>query len=152
MSPVPTQTVPTPLELARSHAAAFVLSTFAFLKQRGIPIADWAQFTGGQFAPTWPDHHRVGDAVIDEIARACEACGAEVRKIDVYRSLTRVEVAWPRGEDADYAAELGLTRDETDRLFDVFGPIATRVGFHGGLTLSEEGDAVVLRFIEEPSQ
>jgi hypothetical protein len=116
------------LSQARGNATAFVLTTVAYLKERGLAVEDYVEFFGRQFAPGWDELH--AQPVVD-VARA-----AVLNAISVGTTLgslsgdeTRAEVlitGWPEAEEISRV--LGLERGDSDAMWDSFYPIMERLG------------------------
>ena len=134
------------LDLAQANATAFVLSAFAYLKERGLDPEEYVAFFGRRFAPGWEE---LRDRPVADVAR--EAALNHVSVGGTLRSLsgddTHAEVllsGWP-GEE--FLGELRLDQSESDRLLNAFGPIMEYLGIR--YAWQREGEAVKLTFERE---
>jgi hypothetical protein len=115
------------LSQARGNATAFVLTTIAYLKERGLAVEDYVAFFGRQFAPGW-DELRAQPVV--DVART-----ATLNAVSVGSTLgslsgdeARAEVlitGWPEGEEI--SSVLGLEQSDSDAMWDSFYPIMERL-------------------------
>ena len=55
------------LSQARGNAAAFVLTTIAYLKERGLAVEEYVEFFGRQFTPGWDE---LRAQTVGDVARA----------------------------------------------------------------------------------
>src|SRR5919202_4240567 len=68
------------LELAQGNATAFVLTTFAYLKERGLDPDEYVAFFGRQVAPGWEElRGRPVADVAREAALNAVSVGGELR-------------------------------------------------------------------------
>jgi len=113
---------------ARGNATAFVLTTIAYLRERGLDVEDFVTFFGRQFAPGW-DGLRAQPvaAVAQTVARNARSVGCTLGSIS--GDETRAEIVitgWPNAEEL--SPVLGLEPNAGDALWDSFYPIMDRVG------------------------
>ena len=110
------------LSHAQGNATAFVLSAFAFLKERGIDPDDYVAFFGRWVAPGWEEmRSRPVVDVAREAALNAVSVGGELRSLSGDDASAEVLVAgWP-GEEL--LSELQLTQGEGDQLWNAFAPI-----------------------------
>jgi hypothetical protein len=115
------------LSHAQGNATAFVLSAFAFLKERGLDPDEYVAFFGGWVAPGWEEmRSRPVADVAREAALNVVSVGGEVRSLSGDDTSAEVLVAgWP-GEEL--LSELQLTQGEGDRLWNAFEPIMEHLG------------------------
>ncbi|CAN5297260.1 hypothetical protein BH18ACT10_BH18ACT10_01510 [soil metagenome] len=115
---------------AQGNAAAFVLTTISYLKERGLTVEDFVEFFGSQFAPGWDELR--GQPVLD-IARtvAMNAVSVGCTLGSLSGDDARAELlirGWPAAEDISRI--LGLKRNAGDAMWDSFHPIMERIGIH----------------------
>jgi len=116
------------LSHARGNAAAFILTTIAYLRERDLAVEDFVAFFGRQFAPGWDELR--GQPVVD-VARAVASNAVSVGcTLD---SLAGDEGAaeviftgWPDAEDISRV--LGLESNAGDAMWDSFYPIMDSLG------------------------
>ena len=134
------------LEQAQGNATAFVLSIFAYLKQRGLDPDEYVAFFGRTFAPGWED--RRGRPVV-EVARV-----AALNHVSVGGTLVSLSgddmhaevllTGWP---DEEFLGELEFTQSDGDRLLNAFEPIMEYLDIR--YAWQREGEAVKLTFAKE---
>ncbi len=113
---------------AKGNAAAFVLTTIAYLQERGLAVEDYVDFFGRQFAPGW-DELRAQPVV--EVARsvASNAVSVGCKLGSLSGDEARAEVlitGWPDAEQL--SGILGLDPNAGDVMWDSFNPIMERLG------------------------
>ena len=124
---------PTTQELlaqAQGNATAFVLTTIAYLKERGLPVDDYLEYFGRQFAPGWEE---LGTRPVKEVARtvANNAVSVGCSVGSMSGDETRAEVLITGWLDADTISEtLGLERGDSDAVWNSFYPIMERLGIN----------------------
>ena len=131
------------LSQAQGNATALFLAAIAFLKEQGLDADRYVSFFGRRFAPGWEELR--GRPVAD-VARTAAlnavSVGSELRALSGDDSRAEVLVAgWPEEE---FLSILGLTRDDSERVYDLFGPIMEHLGIH--YEWRREGDAVRMTF------
>lgn len=126
---------------ATGNASALPYVIAAYAKDRGRPHEEATAFVGRLFAPGWESMRGQGArAVARMVALNHASCGGEVRSLSGDDDRAEVRVAGqPNAEDAAF---FGVSRDEADGFFGVFGPIAESLGFRG--EWRREGEEVVL--------
>ena len=134
------------LELAQGNATAFVITTFAYLKERGLDLDEYVAFFGRQVAPGWEEMR--GRPVAD-VARVAAlnpvSVGATLRSLSGDDTHAEVLLAgWP---DEEFLSELGLTQSAGDRILNAFEPIMDYLGIR--YAWQREGEAVRLTFERE---
>lgn len=134
------------LEMAQGNATAFVLSAFAYLKERGLDPDEYVAFFGRTFAPGWED---MRGRPVSEVARVAALNHVSVggTLVSLSGDDTHAEVflgGWP---DEEYFSELRLAQSDGDRLLNAFEPIMEHLGIRYGW--QREGEAVRLTFDRE---
>ena len=113
---------------ARGNATAFVLSTIAYLRERGLDVDDFVAFFGRQFAPGWDElRTEPVEVVAQTVARNAVSVGCTLGSLS--GDETRAEVhftGWPDAEELSYV--LGLEPYAGDAMWDSFYPIMERLG------------------------
>jgi hypothetical protein len=134
------------LEMAQGNATAFVLTTFAYLKERGLDPDEYVAFFGRKVASGWED---MRGRPVSEIARVAAlnpvSVGATLRSLsgdDTHAEMLIAE--WP---DEEFLSELRLTQSDGDRLLNAFEPIMEQLGIR--YAWEREGEAVKLTFENE---
>ena len=124
---------------AQGNATAFVLSAFAFLKERSLDPDEYVAFFGGWVAPGWEEMRgRPVAEVAREAALNVVSVGGELRSLSGDDTSAEVLVAgWP-GEEL--LSELRLTQGEGDRPWNAFKPIMEHLGL--GYGWQRQDDAV----------
>jgi hypothetical protein len=116
------------LSQARGNATAFILTTIAYLKERGMDVDDFVAYFGHQFAPGWDDLRAQPVATVARTA-ALNAVSVGGTLGSLSSDETRAEVimtGWPEGEEISNV--LGLGPNDSDALWDSFYPIMERLG------------------------
>ena len=116
------------LSQARGNATAFVLTTIAYLKERGLAVEDFVEFFGRQFAPGW-DELRAQPVVDVARAVASNAVSVGCTLGSLSGDEARAEVlitGWPDAEEISRV--LGSERNDRDAMWDSFNPIMERLG------------------------
>jgi hypothetical protein len=134
------------LEMAQGNATAFVLTTFAYLKERGLDPDEYVAFFGRQATPGWEEMR--GRPVAD-VARAAAlnpvSVGATLLSLSGDDTHAEVRVGgWP---DEEFLSELQLTQSDGDRLLNAFEPIMEYLGIR--YAWQREGEAVRMTFEKE---
>jgi hypothetical protein len=134
------------LEMAQGNATAFILTAFAYLKERGLDPDEYVAFVGRQVAPGWEEMR--GRPVADvarEAALNPVSVGATLLSLSGDDTHAEVLVAgWP---DEEFLSELQLTQSDGDRLLNAFEPIMEYLGIR--YAWQREGEAVRLSFDRE---
>lgn len=110
-----------------------LFGTIAYLKERNLSVEDWATFLGRLFAPGWGHGYSARD-FMQRAALNVVSAGAEARSLSGNDSWAECVVAnWP--PDGKLASDrlshyFGLTQDDADPFWEIFGPIAEYLGFH----------------------
>jgi len=116
------------LSQARGNATAFVLTTIAYLKERGLAVEDFVEFFGRQFAPGW-DELRAQPVVDVARAVASNAISVGCTLGSLSGDEARAEVlitGWPDAEEISRV--LGSEQSDRDAMWDSFNPIMERLG------------------------
>ena len=116
------------LSQARGNATAFVLTTVAYLKERGLAVEDFVEFFGRQFAPGW-DELRAQPVV--DVARAVAlnviSVGCTLGSLSGDEARAEVLITgWPEAEEISRV--LGSEQSDRDAMWDSFNPIMERLG------------------------
>jgi len=116
------------LSQARGNATAFVLTTIAYLRERGLAVEDFVEFFGRQFAPGWDE---LRDQPVVDLARAVASNAVSVGCTlgSLSGDEARAEVlitGWPDAEEISRV--LGSERNDRDAMWDSFNPIMERLG------------------------
>jgi len=132
---------------ARSNAAAFILTTIAYVRERGLNVDDFVTFFGRQFAPGWDElRAQPAWAVAQTVARNAVSVGCTLGSIS--GDETRAEIlftGWPDAEQL--SGVLGLEPDAGDAMWDSFYPIMERLDIR--YAWRREGGSVRLTFERE---
>ena len=136
------------LEQAQGNATAFVLTAFAYLKERGLDPDEYVAFFARQVAPGWEEMR--GRPVVD-VARTAAlnpvSIGATLLSLSGDDAHAEVLLAgWP---DEEYLSDLQLTQRDGDRVLNAFEPIMEYLGIR--YAWQREGEAVRMTFDIERS-
>jgi hypothetical protein len=141
-----TNTESTPEEIlsqAQGNAMAFVLTTFVYLKERGLDIDEFVELHGRSFAPAWEESR--GGPVVEAtrlVALNAVSVGATLRSLSGDDTRAEVHVAgWP---DEEFLEMLQLSREDGERQYNAFRPIMEHLGIR--YEWRREGDAVRMIF------
>ena len=109
------------LSQAQTIATSWVLTTIAYLKERGLALEDYVAYHGRRFAPGWEE---LGDqplAVARTVARNAVSVGGTLRSLSGDEEHAEVIIeGWP---DEEISGTLGLQRGEGEAMWDSFEPI-----------------------------
>lgn len=133
------------LEQAQENAQALILATASFVKQRGIPPAEWAAALGEVFARGWGDV-RPWDAgeFLDAILTNLRSLGAEVITADL--GVDRAEATTRRFPDPVLVDLLGIDPAPAGVFHDAIAVIAEPRGLRWTWRREKEG---VTRYVVE---
>jgi hypothetical protein len=136
------------LEMAQGNATAFILTAFAYLKERGLDPDEYVTFFGRQVTPGWEEiRGRPVADVAREAALNSVSVGATLLSLSGDDTHAEVLVAgWP---DEEFLSELQLTQSDGDRLLNAFEPIMEYLGIR--YAWQREGEAVRMTFEKEPT-
>jgi hypothetical protein len=112
---------------AQSNAAAWVLTTIAYLKQRGSAVEEYVAYHGSQFAPAWEElRGRPVEEVAQLVALNSLSVGGALRSLsgDDGRAEVLVE-GWP---DEELLSFLPLDRNDSDQIWNTYKPIMEHLG------------------------
>jgi len=119
-----------------------ILVTRAYFKEKNLPYDDLIRYAGSSLAPSWDEVKGKGAR---EFARLISlnyvAGGAELHDLQGDDNYAKITATWPHEEDLEF---LGLTREDLDPFFDVYTPIARRLGF--SYRYRRDGDSFTLTF------
>lgn len=137
------------LSQAQGNATAFVLTTIAYLKERGLSVDDYLSYFGRQFAPGWSE---MRDHPVIDVARTVTFNAVSVGSTlgSLSGDETRAEVliaGWL--EEERISRTLGLERGDSDVVWDSFYPIMERLDIR--YTWRREGETVRLTFERNPA-
>lgn len=136
------------LEQASADSAAIWHLAARWARERDGSVDGWAQFVGGQFAPTWDDMGDDASAldVASQVALIL-ASQADMRPTALDGDASHAEVVTD-GPDPEYLQESGTTEADIDRTNEiVFRAIAER----RGLLLRQFRDQAGLHLVFEKS-
>ena len=126
------------LSSAQGNATAFVLATFAYLKEHGLAVDDYVRFFGSKFAPGWEELRDRPLEVARAVARNAVSVGGTLRSLSGDEERAEVIIGgWP---DEDLLGTLGLRREEGEAMWDSFDPIMERIGIRYSWGHEEEED------------
>jgi hypothetical protein len=132
------------LSSAQGNATAFVLATFAYLKEQGLAVEDYVRFFGSTFAPGWEELADQPLAVARTVARNAVSVGGTLRSLSGGEERAEVIIeGWP---DEELLGTLGLGREEGEAMWDSFDPIMEHIGIRYYWGHEEEDGAVRLVF------
>lgn len=110
-----------------------LFGTIAYLKERGLSVEEWATYLGRQFAPGWGHGYTARD-VTERAALNVASAGATIRSLTGNADWAECVVGdWPpTGKLASerFHRYFGLTAADVDPFWEVFRPIADRLGFN----------------------
>ena len=117
------------LSQAQGNATAFVLTTYAYFKERGLDIDEFVELHGRSFAPAWEE---LRGQPVSEVARLAAlnavSLGATLDSLSGDDRRAEVLVSgWP---DDDFLEMLQLSREEGERQYNAFRPIMEYLGIH----------------------
>ena len=132
---------------AQGNATAFVLTTIAYLRERGLDVEDFVAFFGRQFAPGW-DGLRTQPvaAVAQSVARNAVSVGCTLGLLS--GDEARAEILFTGWPDAEEISNLlGLKPYDRDAMWDSFYPLMEPLGVR--YTWQREDKSVRLVFERE---
>ena len=137
------------LSSAQGNATAFVLATFAYLKEHGLSVEDYVRFFGSKFAPGWEELRDQPLAVATTVARNAVSVGGTLRSLsgDEERAEVIIE-GWP---DEEISGTLGLRHEEGEAMWDSFDPIMEHIGIRYSWGHEEEENGAVRLTFERTS-
>jgi hypothetical protein len=130
---------------ARANTVGFILTTIAFLKERGITVTEWTSFIARQIAPTW-------DELRDQGAKAAAmaaglnmvASGAKLVRLNGDMHHAELVVDWDVQSFLDILPMISY--DDLDPMFALFGPIAEHISLQS--TWQRDGNRVTIWFTQ----
>jgi hypothetical protein len=133
-------------EQAKGNVGALSLLLLAYARDRGQPLDEAAQFGGRVFAPGWDEvPARDARTAVRWAALNMVSGGGELRRLEGdARQAAAVVGRWPLDEDLAF---FGLSQQEADTFYDLFTPIAERLGL--AYTWRRNGDDVTMTFTAE---
>jgi len=116
------------LSQARGNATAFILTTIAYLKERGPAVDDFVAFFGRQFAPGWDELR--AQPVVDvaqAVTKNAVSVGCALGSLSGDEARAELLITgWPDAEEISRV--LGLETSDSDAMWDSFIPIMERLG------------------------
>ena len=112
---------------AQVVATSWVLTTIAYLKERGLSVEDYVAYHGRRFAPGWEELR--GQPVADVaqlVALNAVSVGCTLRSLS--GDDTRAEVlivGWP---DQELSSFLQLSQSDSDHIWNTYEPIMEYLG------------------------
>jgi hypothetical protein len=134
------------LEMAQGNATAFILTAFAYLKERGLDPDEYVAFFGRQVAPGWEDMRGRPVAEVARVA-ALNPVSVGATLLSLSGDDTHAEVLLAGWPDDEFMSALRLTQSDSDRLLNAFEPIMEYLGIR--YAWQREGEAVRLSFDRE---
>jgi hypothetical protein len=131
------------LEMAQGNATAFILTAFAYLKQRGLDPDEYVAFFGRQVTPGWEEMRGRPVAEVARVA-ALNPVSVGATLLSLSGDDTHAEVLLAGWPDEEFMSELRLTQSDSDRLLNAFEPIMEYLGIR--YAWQREGEAVRLSF------
>ena len=134
---------------AQSNAAAWVLTTIAYLKERGSAVEEYVAYHGSRFAPAWEGlRSRPVEEVAQLVALNAVSVGGTLRSLssDDGRAEVLVE-GWP---DEELLSFLPLDRDDSDHIWNTYKPIMEYLGL--GYAWQRQDDVVKITFERQGGQ
>ncbi len=130
-------------EHAQGNLTAFILTTFAYLKDRGLSTEEFVRYVGQRFAPSWDE---VKDHPLPEITRIAAlnivSSGARLRSISGDDTHAEAVVSgWPSEESR---SAFGLTMEDLDPFWNIYQPVADYLRLK--YSWERQDDAITLRF------
>lgn len=116
------------LSQAQGNATAFVLTTIAYLKERGLEVGDYVAFFGRRFAPGWeelraqPVVNIARTATLNAVSVGCTVGSLSGDEARAEALIT----GWAEAEEISRV--LGLERGDSDAMWDSFNPIMEHLG------------------------
>jgi hypothetical protein len=130
---------------AQANTVGFLLTTIAFLKERGIPVTEWTSFIARQIAPTWDELRDQGaKAAATAAALNMLASGAKLVRLDGDTRHAELVVDWDVQSFLDILPMVSY--DDLDPMFALFGPVAEHIGLRS--TWQRDGNRVTIRFTQ----
>jgi hypothetical protein len=116
------------LSQARGNAVPFILTTIAYLEERGMAVEDFVDFFGRQFAPGWDElRARPMLEVARAVTRNAVSVGCTLGSLSGDEERAEVLISgWPEAEQL--SSVLGLDPNAGDAMWDSFYPIMEHLG------------------------
>lgn len=125
------------LEQAQGNAQAAIIATVAFLRERGLPVADWAAALGTRFARAWGDPEPwSADEFLDAMLTNFRSLGAVVVAAEF--AADRATAAITGFPDAEQCVLFGVGVAEAARFLDATQTIAAERGLEWTWELAGE--------------
>ena len=129
------------LGAAQGNVNGLCLVAIAYLKEHNLSLDEFWSFVGHQFAPGWEQGASAKEvasgAVLNMVSGGCKlhSLSGDESKAEA------VLGGWPSDESL---TDFGLTQEEADSVWGVFGPIAESLGYE--YAWHRQGDHITLTF------
>jgi hypothetical protein len=129
------------LEQSKANAQALFLVIIGYIKEKGLPIDEFWSFVGEKFTLGWESVQGKGArAAMRMFALNMVSVGGTLESLSGDEARAEAIIAgWP---SPDLANAFGVSRDDADRSFAVFEPIAAVLGLR--YEWRRQGDRVTL--------
>jgi hypothetical protein len=129
------------LQQAQANAQALFLVAVGYFKEKKLSIDDFSSFVGEKFTWGWDALQGKGAlAAMRTFALNMVSVGGTLESLSGDEERAEAVISgWP---SPDMLEAFGVARDDTDRLFRVFGPIAGVLGL--GYEWRRQGDRVTM--------
>lgn len=117
------------LSQAQTIATSWVLTTIAYLKERGLAVEEYVAYHGRRFAPGWEELRSQPVAEVAQlVALNAVSVGCMLRSLSGDDTRAEVHiVGWPDQELANF---LQLTRSDSDHIWNTYEPIMEDLDIH----------------------
>jgi hypothetical protein len=129
------------LEQAKANAQALFLVTLGYLKEKGLSVDEFSSFVGDKFTLGWDSLQGKGAlAAMRMFALNMVSVGGTLESLTGNEARAQAVIAgWP---SPDLLKAFGASRDDADRTYSVFQPIAEVLEL--GYEWRRQGDRVTL--------
>lgn len=126
---------------AKANGQALFLVTIGYIKEKGLPIDEFWRFVGEKFTLGWDSLQGKGARVAMRMfALNMVSVGGTLESLSGNEARAEAIISgWP---SADLANAFGVSRDDADRGYAIFQPIAAVLGLR--YEWRREGDRVTL--------
>jgi hypothetical protein len=129
------------LESAQGNVNGLCLVAIAYLKEHNLSLDEFWSFVGHRLAPSW-GQGASADEVASGAALNMVSGGCKLRLLSGDESKAEAVLAeWPPEGDLTF---FGLTQQEADSVWGIFGPIAESLGYE--YAWHRQGDQVTMTF------
>jgi len=117
------------LSQAQTIATSWVLTTIAYLKERGLAVEEYVSYHGRRFAPGWEELRSQPVAEVAQlVALNAVSVGCTLRSLSGDDTRAEVHiVGWP---DQELTSFLQLTRSDSDHIWNTYEPIMEYLDLH----------------------